>query len=238
LFVVIAYKISKEYLPILGLIALIPATGFLVLYLGCFERKSGAFGQKIWWNDLRPIHALLYIVFAILSFRKSDYAYVPLLIDVIIGTIAYFVYHGILENKKKVGGLKEKFKNRNELLNLCGLPNSYETQHCFADGTHHTCCELGPKARKYANESGNPIGIAAEKASLKMPKNKKLTKPWCTCTGSKVCSYYAKRFKDGTKIKFINDPNSEKIVSNVKPNLESFYRDKFNIYSHRTPGIF
>ena len=29
---------------------------------------------------------------------------------------------------------------------------------------HHTCCMLGPKARKYADNSGNPIGTAAKKA--------------------------------------------------------------------------
>ena len=33
---------------------------------------------------------------------------------------------------------KQKLKNR------CGLPDTsdYETNHCFADGTHHTCCML------------------------------------------------------------------------------------------------
>ena len=50
-------------------------------------------------------------------------------------------------------------------MNICGLPMDYNpTSHCFADGTHQTCCMLGPEARKYADESGNPIGSAAKKA--------------------------------------------------------------------------
>ena len=38
------------------------------------------------------------------------------------------------------------------------MPNNYSINHCFLDGTHQTCCLLGYKARKYSNESGNPIG--------------------------------------------------------------------------------
>ena len=49
-------------------------------------------------------------------------------------------------------------------FNFCGLPKSSNTSHCFADSTHRTCCLLGKDARKYANESGNPIGKASEEA--------------------------------------------------------------------------
>lgn len=132
---------------------------------------------------------------------------------------------------------KEK---RIKLMNRCGLPMNYhETSHCFADGTHQTCCMLGPLAREYADKSGNPIGEASERASLKYGKSENNNlKPWCTCFGSEVCSYYANRFNDGTYIKFLNNPNSNtEIQQNVNPNCEGYYRDKFNIKQHRTPGI-
>jgi hypothetical protein len=65
--------ISTEYLPILGYLSLIPAIGFIYLYL-TGSRKTGAevFGDNIWWNNLRPIHALFYLLFAyfILSLYK------------------------------------------------------------------------------------------------------------------------------------------------------------------------
>ena len=67
-------------------------------------------------------------------------------------------------------------------------------------------------------------------------KNKTLT-PWCTCTGSEVCSYYADEFNDGTHIKFINNPNTNEVTYNPKSKNEGKYKNKFNIYSHRTPGI-
>ena len=101
----------------------------------------------------------------------------------------------------------------NKLLNECGLPTTYNNvSHCFNDSTHQTCCLLGPEARKYADNSGNPIGSAAKKAFYhkygRHATDEDLT-PWCTCFGSLVCSHYANMFNDGTKIKFINNPNIE-----------------------------
>jgi hypothetical protein len=120
------------------------------------------------------------------------------------------------------------------LLNECGLPLTDYTSHCFNDNTHQTCCILGPEARKYANSSGNPIGIVAEKAN----PGKKLT-PWCTCAGSQVCSYYANKFKDGTHIKFMNDQNNNKIYDFIKNNyVEKNIAEKIGIINHKTPGIF
>jgi len=94
LFVLIAKCIDPYYLPYLGIIALLPAIGFIVIYLGDF-RKTGpeVFGDKIWWNDLRPIHASLYILFALLALKKHKYSWVPLLLDVMIGLFAFICHH-------------------------------------------------------------------------------------------------------------------------------------------------
>ncbi len=66
LFVIIAKMISLNYLPYLGYLALIPAIGFIYIYL-TGSRNTGAevFGDKIWWNNLRPIHSILYFIFFI-----------------------------------------------------------------------------------------------------------------------------------------------------------------------------
>ena len=94
LFVIFVKKISNKYLPYLGYIAIIPAIGFLIIYFGGY-RKFGpeTLGKKIWWNDLRPIHALLYLMFAYLAINKKSESYIPLLIDVIIGLIAFLYFH-------------------------------------------------------------------------------------------------------------------------------------------------
>jgi hypothetical protein len=122
---------------------------------------------------------------------------------------------------------KEDFYDRKQLLEECGLPDIPETSHCFSDSTHHTCCMLGSQAREYADNSGNPIGTASINALGRKPKDGELT-PWCTCTGSKVCSYYINSFNDGTNIKFIGNTNTINEDEGIS---------KLNIIRHKTPGI-
>ena len=124
---------------------------------------------------------------------------------------------------------------RDELMHRCGLPLTFQTSHCFNDNTHQTCCMLGPKAREYSNMSGNPIG----KISEKLNPGKKLT-PWCTCAGSRVCSYYADKFGDGTYVKFIND-DKNKVIYDFEKNKNLNELDVVNnirINKHKTPGIY
>lgn len=94
LFVYIAKTIKPKHLPILGYIALIPAIGFSYIYL-TDSRKTGGetFGQKIWWDNLRPIHALLYFIFAYMAITKDHRAWTVLLLDVALGLTAFIIYH-------------------------------------------------------------------------------------------------------------------------------------------------
>ncbi len=91
-FVLLAKFLNKQYVTYMGYLALFIATGFSIIYLtGIRETGTEVFGDKIWWNNLRPLHALLYFIFAFLAITKNDYAWVPLLIDVLIGLVAFFV---------------------------------------------------------------------------------------------------------------------------------------------------
>jgi hypothetical protein len=138
---------------------------------------------------------------------------------------------------------ERKFNNlRHNLLNLCGLPNKYQTTHCYNDGTHHTCCMLGKKARDYSNISGNPIGKVSVEMFKKYYKlsnnefNENTLTPWCTCVGSSVCSYYSDKFNDGTHIKFINNNKKNEVYYNFDNQCEKDISS--NIYNrHSTPGI-
>jgi hypothetical protein len=86
--------INKKYLPLLGYLSLIPAIGFAYIFIFGKRKKGGeTFGQKIWWNKVRPIHSILYLIFAYLAITKNNNAYLPLLIDVIIGLLGFFIYH-------------------------------------------------------------------------------------------------------------------------------------------------
>ena len=69
LFVYVAKNAGPKYLPLLGYLALLPAIGFIYIYL-TGSRKTGAevFGEKIWWNDLRPLHSLIYLILFFATF--------------------------------------------------------------------------------------------------------------------------------------------------------------------------
>lgn len=139
-------------------------------------------------------------------------------------------------------------KSRKKLLDKCGLPDVPETQHCFNDSTHHTCCEIGPESSNYADNSGNPIGKLADDVFQKLPDNhpkkqyylKNGRRPWCTCFGSKVCGIYSKKYPNDSQIRFINSPYDDRLadkISTHNDDIEEEIRKKFNVMSHGTPGV-
>ena len=93
-FALIAKNISVNYLPYLGYLALLPAIGFIYIYL-TGSRQTGAevFGEKIWWNDLRPLHSLLYFLFAYNAVIGNKQAWIYLLVDVLVGLISFIGFH-------------------------------------------------------------------------------------------------------------------------------------------------
>jgi len=94
LFAFLAKKANKSLLLIMGVIALLLVIGFFYLFF-TGKRKIGieTFGAKIWWNNLRPIHGILYILFAIYAIRGDTRAWWFLLLDVIFGLISFIVFH-------------------------------------------------------------------------------------------------------------------------------------------------
>jgi hypothetical protein len=97
LFVYIAKNIDTELLKYMGYLLLLPAFGFIYIYLTGI-RKTGAevFGDKIWWNNLRPIHGLLYLLFSYNAINGNKTAWIYLFIDVLLGLTSFLTYHFIL----------------------------------------------------------------------------------------------------------------------------------------------
>ena len=83
------------------------------------NRKTGpeVFGGKIWWNNLRPIHSLLYFLFAYNAINGNRNAWQFLLADVIIGLISFLAFHYFN------GDFSNMFITslQNEGSNACGL---------------------------------------------------------------------------------------------------------------------
>lgn len=85
---------ARDWLRVMGWLALIPACGFLVLFLAG-ARRSGpeTFGAPIWWNTLRPVHAGLYFLFSYLALGGAGagarrYAWTALALDAAVGLVA------------------------------------------------------------------------------------------------------------------------------------------------------
>ena len=91
----VAYKASPDILQYLGYVALLPAIGFFVIYFKGL-RKTGAevFGEQIWWNNLRPIHGMLYTLFAVSAITQQPHAWMWLLADVLFGLASYIAHRG------------------------------------------------------------------------------------------------------------------------------------------------
>jgi hypothetical protein len=96
LFVLVAKYIDTQYLQYLGYLALLPAIGFIYIYLSG-SRKTGpeTFGEKIWWNNLRPIHSLLYFLFAYNAIMGNKESWIFLLVDVVIGFLGFSIHHSV-----------------------------------------------------------------------------------------------------------------------------------------------
>lgn len=79
-------------LPWVGAVALLPAFGFFTLYLT--NQRLGPVTEtgphcQLWWHALRPVHGVLYLLTALYAFRRETHAaFVPLVVDVVLGLLA------------------------------------------------------------------------------------------------------------------------------------------------------
>tara|TARA_B100001093_G_C26015396_1_gene671507 strand:- start:76 stop:450 length:375 start_codon:yes stop_codon:yes gene_type:complete len=90
----IAKYIDPKYLPYLGYLAILPAIGFAYIYIfGKRKRGRETFGQKIWWNHMRPIHSFMFALFAYLAINKNKNSYLVLFTDAFIGLVSFLYYH-------------------------------------------------------------------------------------------------------------------------------------------------
>lgn len=87
-------KNYTNYLKIMSYFALAISIGFFYIFsTGSRTTGTETFGDKIWWNNLRPIHGLLYLLFAIFAYKENKHAWIFLLIDVMLGLISFITFH-------------------------------------------------------------------------------------------------------------------------------------------------
>ncbi len=95
LFVYLAKQANAQQLRWLGYLAMLPAIGFIYIFLtGARPTGLEVGGGRIWWNNLRPLHAGMYLIFAYLAITGStQYAWWVLAADVIIGLGAFLTHY-------------------------------------------------------------------------------------------------------------------------------------------------
>ena len=86
---------SKGWLLILvGILALIPVIGwFYIIFIGKRDTGFEILGDKIWWQNLRPIHMFLWGLFSYLAITGNPRAWQVLLGDTLFGLSAFLIHH-------------------------------------------------------------------------------------------------------------------------------------------------
>jgi hypothetical protein len=85
---IVAKNTDSSYLPYLGGLSLLPAIGFLYIFITKSRQTGFEAGGKIWWNYMRPVHSFLYAMFALYAFKQNNNAWLILLLDVALGFIS------------------------------------------------------------------------------------------------------------------------------------------------------
>ena len=92
--VYLARTATPTTLPLMGIVALLPAVGFLYFFLtGTRTTGPEVLGDRIWWNALRPLHAALWGIFAVLALYGYKNAWILLFVDVLVGISAFTLHH-------------------------------------------------------------------------------------------------------------------------------------------------
>ena len=89
---VVAKVVPTSYLPLLGALAIIPAFRFIYIYVTGSNPRGAIFKEKAWWNDLRPLHGIMYGLFAIMALLEYRHAWLVLLADAFIGAVAFTLH--------------------------------------------------------------------------------------------------------------------------------------------------
>ena len=93
--------LAKEYPMLIAPIAAVISIGFFTVYFGGIRRECPESGDKTgpcWWNDVRPIHGLIYAIFVIMALMKNKDAWYHLLLDVIIGITVFGIHQKKINN--------------------------------------------------------------------------------------------------------------------------------------------
>jgi len=90
------FSTNIKFLPYIAVITLFISISFLYIYIFGSIKADAQLewlgDKKIWWNKMRLIHGLLYLLFSILAFNKYSYSWLVLGIDTFIGLSVWILH--------------------------------------------------------------------------------------------------------------------------------------------------
>jgi hypothetical protein len=89
----VLYFVPLSWLPFFGVAALFGVAGLLYRTFTYDRQQVGVFKQPVTWNAARPVHALIWLVFAILAISRNSCARIVPFIDVLAGICLHRVLH-------------------------------------------------------------------------------------------------------------------------------------------------
>ena len=96
---------NKTYLILLGCLGFFIGIGFLSIYINGGNKtadnqlKNWNDDTKLWWHQLRLFHAITYLLFFISTVvYRSNKSYLFLVLDVIVGLIAWILHNTLAIN--------------------------------------------------------------------------------------------------------------------------------------------
>lgn len=84
-----ASQASADNLRLMGILAFIPALSILLLWFTHSRQVAFEAGGRVWWNELRPAHSLLILIFAITAAAGVQDSWKWLAADTALGLFAY-----------------------------------------------------------------------------------------------------------------------------------------------------
>ena len=93
--VYLAYKYPQKLAVPFTAAAVALSIGFMLIYVFGL-RKTGpeVFGDTIWWDSLRPFHSILWGLFAFQISNGNPDSYLIILMDTLLGFLAWSLHHG------------------------------------------------------------------------------------------------------------------------------------------------
>ena len=85
---------NNNYRYFLILFYLVLGSGLLIQYIKN-DRVIGAFGEKVWWQNYRIIHTILFYSVCYLLYKKNSNSWKLLLLDTLISIFGHIKYNYI-----------------------------------------------------------------------------------------------------------------------------------------------